>query len=114
MLDFIFECIFGTPSNRSLSFADHRSSESVASDLITKILEADTRYSLEKEQNEVISIDGWSDTKAKAILDDLQNAIENGSEIARAATGAIAQSKKASVSFATDHPVYATLLALGV
>ncbi|KAJ5882805.1 uncharacterized protein N7473_011067 [Penicillium subrubescens] len=114
MLDFIFQCIFGTQSNRSLSLANHRSSESVASEIVTKILEADTRSSLQKELNEVIRINGWSDTVAKAILDGLQNAIKNGTEMARAATEVLAQSKKAAASFAIDHPVYATLIALGV
>ncbi|OKP12434.1 hypothetical protein PENSUB_1919 [Penicillium subrubescens] len=114
MFDFIFECIFGTPSNRSLSPANHRSPESVASEIVTKILKADTRCSLQKELNELIRINGWSDTVAKAILDGLQNAIENGTEMARAATEALAQSKEAAASFATDHPFYATLIALGV
>ncbi|GLI81960.1 hypothetical protein PoHVEF18_010357 [Penicillium ochrochloron] len=114
MLDFIFKCIFGTPTNTSLSLANHRSSESVASEIVTKILEAETRCSLQKELNEVIRINGWSDTIAKAILDGLQNAIENGTEMARVATDALGQSKEAASSFATDHPVYATLIALGV
>lgn len=114
MLDFIFKCIFGTPLNRSLSLASHRSSESIASEIVTMIVEADTRCSLQKELKEVIRTNGWSDTIAKAILNGLRNAIENGTEMALAATEALAQSKEAAASFATDHPVYATLIALGV
>lgn len=114
MLSIIYNCIFGTSVNGCLSLANDRSSTSVASDIVTKILEAETRCSLKKELDEVICINGWSDTIAKATLDGLQSAIEHGTEMAQAATNALAQSKEAAASFATDHPVYATLIALGV
>jgi hypothetical protein len=114
MFESILECIFGTLANRSTSPTDSRSPESVVSDIVTKILNADTRDSLEKQMKEVISTNGWSDAIARAMLQGLENAIMTGAEMARAATDAVARSKDAAAEFATEHPVYATLLALGV
>ncbi|KAJ5543318.1 hypothetical protein N7535_005746 [Penicillium sp. DV-2018c] len=77
-------------------------------------MNAETPYSLHKQLNEEISTNGWSDAIAKATLRGLENAIKAGAEMARAAAEAAAQSKDAAIEFATDHPVYATLLALGI
>jgi hypothetical protein len=110
----ILNCIFGSLADEPLPPADPRSPESIASDILTKILNADTPESLNKQLSEVISTDGWSDAIAAALLHGLENAIKTGAEMAQAAADAVAQSKDAAISFAKDHPVYATLLALGV
>jgi hypothetical protein len=44
----------------------------------------------------------------------LENAINAGTEMAQAAADAAAQAKDAAVGLAADHPVYATLIALGI
>ncbi|KAJ5206144.1 hypothetical protein N7491_003237 [Penicillium cf. griseofulvum] len=108
MFNYIQACIFGRPVKRP------RSPESIASAIVTKILNADTPYSLHKEVNEELSTKGWSDAIAQAILRGLVNAIKTGANMARAASDAAAQSKNAAVDFAADHPVYATLIAMGI
>lgn len=114
MLGFIRDCIFGTLADDHIPPADGRSPESIASDMITKILNADTVESLRKQLKEEIFIESWSEAIAKAILEGLTNAIKAGTEMAKAATDAAAKSKDAAIEFATDHPAYATLIALGI
>jgi hypothetical protein len=114
MLDFIRGCIFGTLADEPDHPVEYRSPESIASDIVTKILTADTLESLHKQLKEEISIDSWSEAIAKAILHGLETAIKVGTEMAKTAADAAAKSKDAAIGFATDHPVYATLIALGI
>ncbi|KGO64569.1 hypothetical protein PITC_094090 [Penicillium italicum] len=114
MLNFIYGCISGRSAKKPHPPTDSRSPESIASAIITKILNADEPYSLHKELKEEFSAESWTDAIAQAILRGLENAIQSGAEMARAASDAAAQSKNAAVGFATEHPVYATLIALGI
>ncbi|KAJ6003000.1 hypothetical protein N7451_005547 [Penicillium sp. IBT 35674x] len=114
MLGFIRDCIFGTLADDPLPPVDGRSPESIASDIVTKILNADSVESLRKQLKEELSIESWSEAIAEAILAGLENAIKAGTEMAKAAADAAAKSKDAAIDFATDHPAYATLIALGI
>ncbi|KAJ5481461.1 hypothetical protein N7475_000273 [Penicillium sp. IBT 31633x] len=78
------------------------------------ILQHEDPYLLHKQLNEELSTNTWSDAIERATLRGLENAIKAGAEMARAATEAAARSKDAAIEFATDHPVYATLIALGI
>ncbi|OJJ65767.1 hypothetical protein ASPBRDRAFT_669514 [Aspergillus brasiliensis CBS 101740] len=113
LLNSILECIFGTLVNGPLPLPDPRSA-AAASNIVTKILNADTPYSLHKQLNEEVSTNGWTNAIAQATLHGLDNAIGAGAEMAQAASDAAAQSKHAAIGFARDHPVYATLIALGI
>ncbi|KAJ5312552.1 hypothetical protein PENANT_c007G06426 [Penicillium antarcticum] len=114
MLKSIRDCIFGTLEDEPHTLTDGRSPESIASDILTKILNADTRDSLHKQLREEVSAYSWSEAIAKALLHGLVNAIEAGTEMAQAAADAAAKSKEAAIDFAIEHPVYATLIALGI
>ncbi|KAJ5597583.1 hypothetical protein N7537_007667 [Penicillium hordei] len=114
MLNFIYGCISGRPTKEPRSPTDSRSPESIASAIVTKILNAEDPYLLNKELKEEISTDNWTDAIAKAIFHGLENAIKSGAEMAQAASDAAAQSRNAAVGFATEHPVYATLIAFGI
>ncbi|KAL1874567.1 hypothetical protein Plec18167_005798 [Paecilomyces lecythidis] len=87
---------------------------STASDILTIILTADTPYTLHKHLNERISTESWSEDVATALLHGLKNAIKTGTQMAKASFDALAQAKDAAIGFAEDHPVYATLIALGI
>ncbi|KAL4788386.1 hypothetical protein BJX76DRAFT_353408 [Aspergillus varians] len=111
----IFDCLFGDlAANPTPPTNDRRSPESIASDIITKILTADNPYTLHKALNDEISTAGWTEAIAKATLHGLEKAISAGTQMARAAADAVAQAKNAAGAFATEHPVYATLIAMGV
>ncbi|KAJ5860956.1 uncharacterized protein N7529_008266 [Penicillium soppii] len=110
----IFDCVCGRRATKPCPPTYTRSSESIASEIITMILNAESADLLQKEVNEVITTNGWTDAIALAILHGLENAIRTGAEMAQVAVDAVAECKAAAVGFATEHPVYATLLALGV
>ncbi|KAL4990810.1 hypothetical protein BDW68DRAFT_174547 [Aspergillus falconensis] len=118
ILEPLLNCIFGdrppTANTVNTKTTVSRRPESIASDIITKILTADCPYTLHKELNDQISTTSWAEALAKATLRGLENAIKAGAKMARAATDAVTQAKEAAVGFATGHPVYATLIALGV
>lgn len=114
MFDFIYSCISERPAKKPHPPTDPRSPESIASAIVTKILNADEPYLLEKQLKEEFSTDGWTDAIAQAILRGLENAINSGADMARAASDAATQSRNAAVGFAADHPAYAVLIALGI
>jgi hypothetical protein len=114
MFDSILACIFETLANNPPPPNDSRTPESIASEIVTIILNADSPYSLAKQTKEVISINSWTDAIVEAILNGLKNAIKSGAQMARAAADALIQAKNAAIEFAVENPEYATLLALGV
>ncbi|KAL6229541.1 hypothetical protein BDW75DRAFT_245628 [Aspergillus navahoensis] len=118
ILEPLLNCIFGarppTTNTVNTKTIASRHPESIASDIVTKILTADCPYTLHKELNDQISTTSWTESIAKATLHGLENALKAGTKMAKAAADAVAQAKEAAVGFATEHPVYATLIALGV
>jgi hypothetical protein len=114
MFNFISGCIFGRLSTKAQPPTGSRSPNSIASEMVTIILSADTPYTLEKQLNEIVFINSWSENIAIAIYHGLENAIKSGADMAQAATDAVAKSKDAAANFTSDHPFYAGLIALGV
>ncbi|KAL4979013.1 hypothetical protein BDW66DRAFT_128354 [Aspergillus desertorum] len=114
----LLDCIFGlrapTINTINTKSTASRSPENIASEIVAKILTADCPYALHKELNDQISTTGWTEVIAKATLHGLENAIKAGAKMAKAAADAVTQAKEAAIGFATEHPVYATLIALGV
>jgi hypothetical protein len=116
LLQYILDCLSGTlaadpalaPSNNS------RTPASIASDILGIILTADTPYNLHKLLNEQISTESWPEAIAIALLHGLEGAIKTGTQMAKASSDALAQAKDAAIGFAENHPVYATLIALGI
>ncbi|KAL4745728.1 hypothetical protein BDW72DRAFT_186168 [Aspergillus terricola var. indicus] len=110
------DCIVGArpPTINTVNTTLPRSLESIASDIVTKILTADSLDTLHKELNDQISTTSWTEALAKATLQGPENAIQAGAKMAKATADAVAQAKEAAVGFATEHPVYAMLIALGV
>lgn len=114
-LQCILDCISGTlATNPPASPTDSRKPASIASDILTIILTADTPYTLHKQLNEQISTESWSEAIATALLHGLESAIKTGAQMAKAASDALTQAKDAAIGFAEEHPVYATLIALGI
>ncbi|RAK99998.1 uncharacterized protein BO80DRAFT_426065 [Aspergillus ibericus CBS 121593] len=108
----ILECLLG--SSADISERNVRPSPSVASDIVTTLITGETIESIHKDVNEIISISGWTDSLAQAILRGLDDAIQAGADMARPASDALVKAKEAAAGFAEEHPVFTTLLALGV
>ena len=111
----ILRCISGTLAATPLAPpTDSRAPDSIASDSLTIILTAETPYILHKQLNEKISTESWSEAIATALLHGLENAIKSGVQMAKAASDALTQAKGAAIGSTKNHPVYATLIALGI
>lgn len=116
LLQYILDCISGTFAAEPplAPPTDSRVPASVASDILNMILTANTPYELHKQINERISAESWSKEIATALLKGLENTIKAGTKMAKASSDALIQAKDAAIGFAKDHPVYATLIALGI
>lgn len=116
LLQSIFDCISGTLAANPPPAppTDSRPPTSIASDILTIILTADTPYTLHKQLNEKISAESWTEAIATALLHGLENAIKTGAQMAKAASDALTQAEDAAIGFAKEHPAYATLIALGI
>ncbi|KAL4791041.1 hypothetical protein BDV19DRAFT_371361 [Aspergillus venezuelensis] len=117
LLSAVMECIVGTSTSTSLTraTATHtKNDDQIVSDIITAILNAQDAYSLHKELSAKITTTSWTENIAKATLNGLTKAITTGAKMARAASDAMDKAEEAAVGFATEHPVYATLIALGI
>ncbi|KAL4896081.1 hypothetical protein BDV59DRAFT_127559 [Aspergillus ambiguus] len=85
-----------------------------ASDILSIILSSESIDEIHKSVNEVMRTTGWTENIAKALLSGLQDAIDKGAPMAKAATTALKRVREEAFEFAKDHPVYATILAIGV
>lgn len=63
---------------------------------------------------EQIPTTAWTRALAESILHFLENAIRGGAKMAKAAADALARAAQEAYDFARNHPIYATILALGV
>ncbi|KAL4803791.1 hypothetical protein BDV18DRAFT_144444 [Aspergillus unguis] len=108
----IFDCLFGTFDEEQMP--PSRSPESIASDIVTKILDADDPVTLHKQLTSEISTANLTESIARSILAGLAKAIETGAQMATTALEAVTKAKDAAIEFSTEHPVYATLIAFGV
>lgn len=113
---YFLDCFCGTHADEQplVLATDSRSPASIASDIVTIILTADSPYTLHKHLNEQVSTESWSEDVAIALLQGLESVIKSGAEMAKASFDALKQAEDAAIGFARDHPVYATLIALGI
>jgi len=69
---------------------------------------------LEKKLDDTVRAYGWNEYLAEYILDGLVRAIERGEAMGEAMRDAVAKAKKAAVGFASEHPYYTALIAIGI
>jgi hypothetical protein len=103
------------PSRRTYNQAPpSRETQDVASNVVTIILTSDSRDAIKKRLDESISTTGWTESLAHAILCGLENAIKTGAQAAEAASKALARATSEAFEFSREHPIFVTILALGV
>ncbi|EAW12321.1 interferon alpha-inducible IFI6/IFI27 family protein [Aspergillus clavatus NRRL 1] len=90
------------------------SNPSVASDILTILLTSPDQPAVQKQLNELIHPANWTESLARAILHGLEDAIRTGKQVGGAAADALQRATSAAYEFAKEHPVYTTILALGV
>ncbi|KAE8390732.1 hypothetical protein BDV23DRAFT_154758 [Aspergillus alliaceus] len=111
----VLPCFPSRPSSRhSPSSQRPRSTQDMASDIVTIILATDLTSAIKKRLEETVGTTSWTEALAKAILHGLENAINAGTHMAETAANALARAKAEAFEFAHDHPIFVTILALGV
>ncbi|KAL9616328.1 MAG: hypothetical protein Q9160_008791 [Pyrenula sp. 1 TL-2023] len=92
-----------------------RTSDDIASSIITILLTAENPgEDLRARLDEEVHPYGWTENIAKAILRGLVNVLMKGAAMGQAMNDACDKAVNAAVEFAKEHPVYATIIALGV
>lgn len=113
LLRAIIECLTGNPPKAAMTHP--RAAHDIAADVLTTILTTDTIDEITKKKlDETVGEYGWTQEIGKAILHGLVEAIKAGAEMAEPAKNAIERATAAAVGFAKEHPVYFTIIALGV
>ena len=92
--------------------------EIAASRFVSIILNANSADAsdlhLQAALKDTFSTCGYYDRLAKMILERLSHALENGAAFGKTAKEASERAAEAAVGFAKEHPVYCTIIALGV
>ncbi|KAB8071493.1 hypothetical protein BDV29DRAFT_159436 [Aspergillus leporis] len=99
---------------RTSYFDSPRYMQALASEVVTIILTADSSYTIKKRVEEAVSAESWTESLAEAILRGLENAIAAGAQMAEASSNAVSRARTEAFEFAQDHPIFVTILALGV
>ncbi|GME54599.1 hypothetical protein C8Q74DRAFT_726388 [Neofusicoccum parvum] len=91
--------------------------DAVAQDFVDTLLTAERKdKDLEEKLDSVVGTSGWNwkEGFAKAVLNKLEQAIKIGAQMSGTMKEALEKATGAASEFARDHPVYFTLIALGV
>ena len=71
-------------------------------------------YELRLTVKHIVHPSAWSETLARCILKRIERALHNGLKMGPALKEAFDKAVASATSFACDHPVYATLVAIGI
>ncbi|RHZ46892.1 uncharacterized protein CDV56_100729 [Aspergillus thermomutatus] len=112
----ILSCLTGSSNDKpKVKPTRTRSENDLASEFLTTLLTAHTTDpSLKKNLDETIHPYNWTSSLAQAILHGLENAIRSGKTMGKAAADALVKATHEAYEFAKEHPIYTTILALGV
>lgn len=89
--------------------------QTIVQDVLTTILSAEKAgKELEKLLNEKLGTTGWTQKIAQAILGGLVNALEKSAPLGQAVKEACEKSSNEALEFAHEHPVFLTVVALGI
>ena len=92
-----------------------RSTQAIATDVMNALLSAEKKgRDLERTLQNIVGEYGWTENIAKAILDALEKVLKNAAPMAQAMKDAFDKATSAAVDFAREHPVYCTIIALGI
>jgi hypothetical protein len=113
-----FETATRTNGKTYHSTIDHNAgldSDEVASEFINALFSAEKKgHNLEKKLEDIVKETGWTENIATAILSSLEAALRNGMAMGQAMKEAVDKATKAAVEFASDHPIFCTIIALGI
>jgi hypothetical protein len=124
-LDCLRFCVAGMRSNRRE--AANRTAKSTAHDeqidqiakraeqIVDAIRSAEKPgKELEFKLNEIVLVENWTESLAELVLRGVENAVRDVSKISVAFRDAMEQAATEAYEFAKEHPVYCTIIALGI
>src|SRR5271154_5209981 len=89
--------------------------QDVAINILNALYDAEKPGELLKRRIEdIVEECGWTENLAAALLSQLENALKSKASMGQAMRDAFNRSMDAAVGFAHDHPVFCTLIALGI
>jgi hypothetical protein len=92
-----------------------RTAQDVATEVINTLYSAEKKgRDLEQAINNIVTEYGWTESIGIAILNALENALKNGTAMGQVMKEAFDKATDAAISFVRDHPVYCTIIALGI
>lgn len=111
-LQAIRECLMG-PDNFTVNTTS--TENATAADVLTALFNAEKGgQDLKKTLQDIVGERGWTENIAKAILGGLENALNNGVQMGQAMREAFNKAVSEATGFARDHPIFCTLIALGI
>jgi len=112
LLQAIRECLIGADNPK----VDASSKESaMAADVLKALFTAEKGGSdLKKTVKDIVGEYGWTENIAKAILGGLVNALNEGLQMGQAMKEAFDKAVSEATEFARDHPIFCTVIALGI
>lgn len=92
-----------------------RTAQDLATEIINTLYSAEKKgRDLEQALNDIVTEYGWTENLGVAILNALESAIKAGTAMSQVMKDAFDKATEAAIGFARDHPVYCTIIALGI
>ncbi len=112
----VYGCIIGQRDNYdALDEKAPPNTQDVATSILDALYDAEKPgQCLERTLDDLVGDYGWYESLAVALLQQLENALRAGVPMGRAMKDAFEKSVAAATGFAHDHPVFCTLVALGI
>ena len=92
-----------------------RNTQALAADILSLLSTAEYNDKhLEESLQDIVRETGWYEDLAAAVLNGLETIVRAGAPVAGAMTDAVDKATTAAIEFAKEHPVFCTIVALGV
>ena len=89
--------------------------QALAADILSSLSTAEYNDKhLEESLQDIVRETGWYENLAAAVLNGLETIVREGAPVAGAMTDAVEKATAAAIGFAKEHPVFCTIVALGV
>lgn len=89
--------------------------QALAADILSSLSTAEYNDKhLEERLQDIVRETGWYENLAAAVLNGLETIVREGAPVAGAMTDAVGKATAAAIGFAKEHPVFCTIVALGV
>ncbi|KAH8432016.1 interferon alpha-inducible IFI6/IFI27 family protein [Aspergillus melleus] len=112
----LLPCFSARRKSTTASYASNPPKEpfTLATQATTILLTTEDPNLIRKQLSDLITTPGWTEALAQSILHAVEDAIKGAAKMAQPAADALTRAMHEAYDFVHDHPVYTTILALGV